>query len=56
MRKVTVSLKINLVMSVNEGIEISEVISGLDCQVNDTTTSADILDVTIEDHEVVDSK
>ena len=56
MRKVTVKLEMKIVMSVDEGIEISEVISKLDYQVTDTTTAADILDAEIMDHEVIDSK
>ena len=55
MRKVTVKLEMRIVMSVDEGVEISKVVNELDCQVNDTTTAADILDVEITDYEVVDS-
>jgi hypothetical protein len=55
-RKVTVKLEMRIVMSVDEGVEISEVVNQLDCQVNDTTTAADILDTEITDYEVVDSK
>ena len=39
MRKVTVKLEMRIVMSVDEGIEISRVVSELDYQVNDTTTA-----------------
>ena len=56
MRKVTVKLEMNIVMSVDEGIEISDVINELDYQVIDTTTTADILDTEIVDYEVIDSK
>ena len=56
MRKVTVKLEMRIVMSVNEGAEISEIVNELDYQVNDTTTAADILDTEITDYEVVDSK
>ena len=55
MRKVTIKLEIRVVMSVDEGIEISEVINELDYQVNDTTTAADVLDTEITGYEVVDS-
>ena len=55
MRKVTIKLKMRIVMSVDEGIEISEVVNELDYQVNDTTTAADILDTEITGYEVVDS-
>ena len=56
MRKVTIKLGLRIVMSVDEGIEISQVVNELDYHVNDTTTTADILDTQITDYEVVDSK
>ena len=56
MRKVTVKLEMRIVMSVDEGVEISEVVNELDYRVNDTTTAADILDTEITGYEVVDSK
>lgn len=56
MRKVTLKLEMRIVMLVDEGIEISEVVNELDYQVNDTTTTADILDTEITGYEVVDSK
>ena len=56
MRKVTLKLEMRIVMSVDEGVEISEVVNELDYQVNDTTTAADVLDTEITGYEVVDSK
>jgi hypothetical protein len=56
MRKVTVKLEMQLVMLVDEGIEISQVVNELDYKVTDTTTAADILDTEITGYEVVDSK
>ena len=55
MRKVTIKLAMRVVMSVDEGIEISQVVDELDYQINDTTTAADILDTEIIGYEVVDS-
>ena len=55
MRKVTIKMEMRVVMSVDEGIEISEVVNDLDYQINDTTTAADILDTEITGYEVVDS-
>ena len=55
MRKVTIKLQMRVVMSVDEGIEISQVVNELDYQVSDTTTAADILDTEITGYEVVDS-
>lgn len=43
-------------MLVDEGVEISEVVNELDYQVNDTTTTADILGTEITDYEVVDTE
>ena len=56
MRKVTVKLEMHLVMFVDEGVEVSDVVNKLDYQVEDTTTAADILDTEITGYEVVDSK
>ncbi len=56
MRKVTVELEMRVVMSVDEGVEISDVVNELDYQINDTTSTADILDTEITDYEVIDSK
>ena len=56
MRKVTVNLEMHLVMLVDEGIEISDVVNELNYEVQDTTTAADILDTEITGYEVVDSK
>ena len=56
MRKVTVKLETHLVMLVDEGVEISDVVNELDYEVKDTTTSADILDTEITGYDVVDSK
>ena len=56
MRKVTVKLEMQVVMRVDEGVEISEVVNELDYEVKDTTTAADILDTEITGYEVIDSK
>jgi len=56
MRKVTIKLQMRVVMSVDEGIEISQVVNELDYQIKDTTTTADILDTEITDFEILDSK
>lgn len=56
MRKVTVELEMCVVMTVDEGVEISDIVNELDYQINDTTSTADILDTEITDYEVIDSK
>ena len=49
MRKVTVELKIKLQLSVDEGIEISDIVNELEYFFSDTTGTATIEDETIED-------
>lgn len=56
MRKVTMKLEMHLVMRVNEGVEISDVVNELNYDVRDTTTAADILNTEITGYEVIDSK
>ena len=56
MRKVTIKLEMRVVMAVDEGVEISEVVNELDYTVNDTTTTADVLDTEITGYKIVDSK
>ena len=56
MRKITVKLEMQVVMSVNTGVEISDVVNELDYDIRDTTTAADILNTEITDYEVIDSK
>ena len=56
MRKVKIKLHINLSFSVDEGVELSEVIDEMEYQFVDTTDSATIEDATIEDYEILDSK
>ena len=56
MRKVTVKLEFQVILSVNEGIEIAEVINELDYELTDTTTAADIIDAQMINFEILDSK
>ena len=56
MRKVFVEVKVRLVIIQNEDVETSEVIDEMEYEFTDTTGKADIVDVTLEDYEVVDSK
>ena len=56
MRKVFVEVKVRLVIIQNEDVETSEVIDEMEYEFTDTTGKADIVDATIEDYEVVDSK
>jgi len=56
MRKITIKLEMQVVMRVNEGVEISDVVNELNYDVRDTTTAADILNTEITNYEVIDSK
>ncbi len=55
MRKVTVSLTVKLQITVNEGVEVSEVINEMDTNFDSATDGADITDWEIVDHDVTDS-
>lgn len=57
MRKVTVKLEMQMILLADEGPEITELIEALDWSaVRDTTTAADILDIEVLNHEILDSK
>ncbi len=56
MRTVTVKVEVKLIMKVDEGVEISEVIGEMEYNFSDTTTKATIEDAEITDFEVVDSR
>ena len=56
MRKVFVEVKVKLVLNMDEGVEVGDVISEMDYSFADTTGNADIEDTEISDYEVTDSK
>ena len=56
MRKVTLKLQTRVVMTVDEGVPIADIVNELDYHVSDTTTAADILDTEIVDYEIEYSK
>lgn len=55
-RIVTLSLNVQLIMVVDEGVEIQEIVNELDYSFVDTTTKADVLDMGIMGMEIIDSK
>jgi hypothetical protein len=55
-RKVYVEVKVKLIMNVDEGMEISEVIDEMSYGFTDNTGAADIEDTEILGYEVTDSK
>jgi hypothetical protein len=56
MRKVYINLTVKLVLNVDDGVEISDVVNELDYEFGDNTGLADVIDTEILDHEVIDSK
>ena len=57
MRKVIVEVKVKLVINMDEGVEVSDVISEMDYDFDASEIDgADIEDTEILDHEVIDSK
>ena len=56
MRKVTINLQVKLVVNVDEGKEIQEIINEMDYDFYERTSFADILDTEIVGFEIIDSK
>lgn len=56
MRKVYVNVITRLIIEIDEGVEISDVISEMDYDFNSNTDGANIVDTEITEHEVTDSK
>lgn len=56
MSKVYLTLKVDLVIDVNDGVEVDDVVNELDYGFTDTTGNATILDMAIEDYKIKDSK
>jgi hypothetical protein len=56
MRKVTVEVKVKLLINADEGIEISDVINEMGYEFTYTEPGAEIVDAGIEDYEVKDSR
>jgi len=54
MRKVTIDITTRITVSVNDDTEISDVIDNFDVILD--TDEADIVDVSVESYEVVDSR
>ena len=56
MRKVTVEVKVKLVIEMGEGIEVSDVIQEMDYDFTSTVDGTDITDTEILEYDVTDSK
>ncbi len=55
-RKVYARLTINMILTVDEGVEVSDVLDVMDCNFVDTTGNATIEDTNIEHFEITESK
>jgi hypothetical protein len=55
-RKVYVTVKVNVIMTVDEGTEIADVINEMDYDFTPSTENATIEDTELVDFEVTDSK
>jgi hypothetical protein len=55
-RKVYVNVTTRLIIDVEEGVEIGEIIQEMDYNFISNTDNADITDIEITDYEVTDSK
>jgi hypothetical protein len=56
MRKVYVNVTTRLILNMDEGIELDDVISDMDYSFESTNTGADVVDSEITNYEVTDSK
>ena len=56
MRKVIMALKMKVILSVDEGTTMDEVMSGLIVLQDDKHVNADVDDTEVIDYEVIDSK
>ena len=56
MRKVYVEVKVLMTINAEEGVSIGDVIDECDYEFKSQTTGADIVDTSIEDYNVHDSK
>ena len=56
MRKIYVDVTTQLIIQADEGVEVNDILDEMDYNFNDTTGKADIVDTTITDYEITDSK
>ena len=54
--KVYVTAQVKLILDVEDGIEVSEVMGDLDVAIASQTEGAEVLEAQVEDYEVTDSK
>ena len=56
MRKVYVEVKVRLIIDMDEGVEVGEVIDDMDYRFHSNTNNADIVDIEVTGHDIQDSK
>ena len=56
MRKVYVEVKVKMIVSADDGVDISDVVNEMEYDFSSQTEGADILDTEILDWEITDSK
>jgi hypothetical protein len=56
MKKVYVNVKTRLIIEMDEGIEVAEVLDNMDYNFTSNNDEAEITDTEIKDYEVIDSK
>ena len=56
MRKVYVNVNARLILQVDEGVEVEDVLSNMDFEFESQTDNADILDTELTGWEITDSK
>jgi hypothetical protein len=55
-RKVTVEMKIKLLLHVDEGVEVSHIMNELEYDIADTTSQATVMETEMLDYEITDSR
>lgn len=55
-RKITVEVRVKLVIRADEGVEVDELMSEMDYNFTDQTGKATVEDTEILEHEITDSK
>jgi hypothetical protein len=56
MRKVTAEIKVRVILNMDQGVEVGEVVQAMECEFADTTGHADVENAEILDHQVTDSR
>lgn len=56
MSRVFLEVKVNLILDIDDGVDVSHVLNEMDYSFSDTTGSANILDTLIVDYNIKDSK